>query len=159
MLPIPESEGSERNRKDREEGGQNSPNPEFLRQGEPIKNWIVSNLGDNQNLNVLASVDFVLAQLEALENISCALLDEGQIRFYTRSQLLCDVHISNARAKLRMMCARLAAMCNDQGQEISPYGGQAEFMYEISPGKFVWAKLYTANTPDDQKFILEKQSQ
>jgi hypothetical protein len=59
-----------------------------------------------------------------------------------------------ARSVLRMICARLAVICNERtATDISPYGDKADLDYDVQDHKH-WSISFT-NTPDRQEFLIE----
>lgn len=52
------------------------------------------------------------------------------------------------------MCARLAAICNESGQNVSPYGGLTAFQRRLGTGEPINYLLYFENTPGHPTFSL-----
>lgn len=85
---------------------------------------------------------------------------EAQVRVmglaHASSQALptCLVEHEAAQRVLRMICARLGAICKERtASDISPYGDKAELDYEIQDHNH-WIISFT-NTPDRQEFLIE----
>lgn len=118
-----------------------------------IEDWVKRNLSNNQDLDVDITVQLLLTQMEILQTISCN-ASEDRLFFYRRQQQLCSIALANARSKLRMMCARLAMICREQGQDVSPYGGETEFAHEVSQGTSLRIGLKFMNRADHHEFAL-----
>ena len=95
--------------------------------------------------------------------IRCSLVAENSLRFDMPNLDSCDVEVDACRGKLRMLCARLHALC-DAGRDssVSPYGGEG--IIEKRPsnptnGNSVthdpqhWIARFK-NTPGEQEFTV-----
>jgi len=132
---------------------------EVERQSCLFRDLVELNLANGRQVNVVGFVDQILALAAGSGSIRCSLANENALRIGTQFDVSCEVHLQNAKAKLRALCARLATVCNAEvGHVVSPYGGEAEFDYVSSPGKRTRFKLQFANTPDSQQFSVEAQS-
>src|SRR5262245_45847142 len=70
-------------------------------------------------------VDELLLLARGEGEIQCKCANDDALRFVLSSaQAVFDVPGDDARGKLRMMCARLAKLCEENGQEFLPYGGE-----------------------------------
>ena len=65
---------------------------------------------------------------------------------------ICSFH--DARHKLRMVCARIAALCNERTSgSVNPYGGAGQFIHTDEAGAVVCSAEFQ-NTPDKQWLAL-----
>ncbi len=89
-----------------------------------IENLVQQRL-TGRKVNVPEVVDQLLALADTVGEIRCTLAGGDRLRFEIHDQAPCEVPLDLAKTKLRTMCARLAALCNNcGGQQVSPYGGE-----------------------------------
>ncbi len=69
-------------------------------------------------------VDEILALASREGGIRCTFAANDALRFTISKEADFEVPVDRARGKLRMMCARLAKLCQENGQEFLPYGGE-----------------------------------
>ena len=106
-----------------------------------------------RTVDIAGFVDELLAAADA-GAIRCSLASEASLRFEIGSEW-CEVEIDACRGKLRMLCARLSALCNESGgPPVSPYGGEGT----IRPARFnvhpqAWSVRFK-NTPDAQELSI-----
>jgi len=101
-------------------------------------------------------VDQLFCLAEQLGSIYCTYLTENSLRFRSHEDALCDVILSRARCKVRMICARLSVACEERGsREVSPYGDTVEFPEIQAEGSSTqrWS-VHFMNTPDKQEFTI-----
>jgi hypothetical protein len=80
--------------------------------------------------------------------LRCTLATDQQLRFEVPDQTPLDVSLDFARGKLRMLCARLGVLCQENGNpEVSPYGGEGTIEPKHRTVRF-------KNTPDEQEFTI-----
>jgi hypothetical protein len=90
-----------------------------------IRNLVKRTLADNHNVDGVEFVDQLLLVAAEVGEIKCTIADEGGLRFQTPDQVAWTVTVDRARSKLRMVCARLAALCLEGGtRDVSIYGGE-----------------------------------
>ncbi len=78
-----------------------------------------------RKLDVEGFTDQLLVLAEQVGEIRCALATDRILRLEIDGRDSCDVDMDRAKAKLRMLCARLGVLCNQSGQpEVSLYGGE-----------------------------------
>jgi hypothetical protein len=103
-------------------------------------------------VDVVGMVRLLLDAARDAGEICCRLSPDGAgLRFeFPQSTLVEDVSLDRARAKLRMMCARLAVLCREHGApDVSPYGGEGE----VESGGGVWHVRFV-NTPSQHEFTI-----
>jgi hypothetical protein len=103
-----------------------------------------------QTVAVEEFVEGILALASDHAGLNCSLANEKALRFRWAGGMA-DVPLAAAKAKLRMVCARLATLCTEAGQDVSPYGGEGELE---APGKRTVLKVKVVNTPDRQEFEI-----
>ncbi len=79
-----------------------------------------------RKIDPVGVVDALLALVLPEGELRCTCAGNGALRFTIADPRLdFEVPVDRARAKLRMMCARLGVLCNDSGgQDVSLYGGE-----------------------------------
>ena len=109
-------------------------------------------------IDAVGFVDQLFVLAAQVGEVKCALAREGCLRFQVPDEASCDVEVDAAKGKLRMMCARLGVLCNEQsGREVSPYGGEAAFAYELPPGTPLTWNVRFKNAPAEQEFLIAAQ--
>jgi hypothetical protein len=92
---------------------------------EKMSDLVKRTLADNHNVDGVKFVDQLLLVAAEVGEIKCTVADERGLRFQTPGQVAWTVKVKRARSKLRMLCARLAALCREGGtREVSIYGGE-----------------------------------
>lgn len=89
-----------------------------------VRELIERNLSDDHDVDAVQFVDRLLLLASEIGVIKCALANERAWRFELPSQPACEVEMSRAKSKLRLVCARLAKMCHDNDHEFILYGGE-----------------------------------
>lgn len=90
-----------------------------------IRELVQVNLSVNPKVDVVRFMDQLLLVASEVGEIRCTLANEGELRFQLPNQPAWQVELERARAKLRMLCARLGVLCHESGDlEVSLYGGE-----------------------------------
>jgi hypothetical protein len=141
---------------------------------QPIRELIKTYLADNRNVDGVQFIDQLLLLAAEAGEIKCTLAGDGSLRFQIPEQPPWEIELERAKAKLRMLCARLGVLCNETGdQEVSLYGGEGTIKKETSleslndrgrsslAGTSLAAPLVTKqwkvrfkNTPSEQEFTI-----
>jgi hypothetical protein len=74
-------------------------------------------------VNVPGFIDQLLELTAAVNEVRCTLVGRDGLRFEVPGQGPWEVPLDHAKAKLRSMCARVAVLCREGGQDVSLYGG------------------------------------
>lgn len=113
--------------------------------------------------DVVSVVDRLIMVARDVREIKCTLASSQSLRFEIPGQKASEVHIDRAKGILRAICARLAVLCRDSGQEFSPYGGEGVIKAEVvrsvelsNHGGEGW-KVRFKNTTDEQEFTIQAQ--
>jgi hypothetical protein len=86
---------------------------------------VAAHLADNHHADVVRFTDELLLVAVKVGEVKCALASADKMRFESPGQDAWDVELGRAKSKLRMLCARLAVLCNENGaREVSIYGGE-----------------------------------
>ncbi len=116
-------------------------------------------LGSNADLNVRDFVNEFLLLAPRFDELSCRALNDDALVFVGNGSRICIAEIPNARGKLRMICARLAAICNEQkAGRTSAYGGESELEVRIGVNDIHAFSLRFVNTQAQQEFDLVRES-
>jgi len=90
-----------------------------------IRELVNAYLFDNHKVDGVQFIDQLLLLACEVGEIQCNLAGERKLRFQIPDQQMWEVELDRAKAKLRMLCARLGVLCNEAGdQDISLYGGE-----------------------------------
>src|SRR5437588_11724407 len=81
-------------------------------------------MSDNHQFVGVRFVDEMLLLASDVGQIKCEQVNDRRLRFQIPDQPACEVELERAKAKLRMLCARLGVLCNESGQDVSLYGGE-----------------------------------
>jgi hypothetical protein len=108
-----------------------------------------------REIDIEGFVDELLATTTEAGPMRCSLASERALRFEVRDEAF-EVELDACRGKLRMLCARLSVLCNEQPDAtVSPYGGEG--IIRLAPpngkGPHQWTARFT-NTPDAQEFMI-----
>ncbi len=88
-----------------------------------IRAFVQENLAHDHRVAVVEFVDRLLAAVVEAGEISCCLAGDHGLSFRTPEEHW-DVDVGLAKAKLRIICARLGVLCNESGCDVSLYGGE-----------------------------------
>ncbi|MCI0638000.1 MAG: hypothetical protein L0Y72_16745 [Gemmataceae bacterium] len=101
-----------------------------------------------RKIDIFAFIDELLDIAKECREIRCRLETDQSLHFELGDQA-CAIDVDAARGKLRMLCARLSALCHDaNGDAVMPYGGLGTIK---SAGMTVRFK----NTPDEHEFSIK----
>lgn len=108
-----------------------------------------------RKIDVVEFMTGLLSLARETGEIHCSLATEHSLRFGIANQAH-DVALDAARGKLRMLCARLSALCDEAGSgTVSPYGGEGIIHAPSHNG--VEAGHWTVrfkNTPSEHEFTI-----
>jgi len=91
-------------------------------------------------------MDELLAIATHVGELSCRLAADQGLRFELRDSEPFEVDVDRNRGKLRMLCARLAVLCQESGTEFLLYGGEGSI-------RNAW-KARWMNTPGEHWFTI-----
>ena len=145
-----------------------------------IRELVDAYLSDNHNVNGIEFIDQILRLATKVGAIDCTLAGDRRLSFQIAGEPTWQVEVDRARAKLRMLCARLGVLCNECGdQDVSLYGGEGLIQREIPtdnlgrssgsgvgcstgtsvappPSSAQW-KVRFKNTPSEHEFSIHAQ--
>jgi hypothetical protein len=99
-----------------------------------IQELVNSRLRDNHDVDGVGFMDELLQLAWELAEIRCQLADEDHLRFEFQDRTAWECQLGRAKSKLRLLCARLAVLCNESGgQDISIYGGEGVIREKRQP--------------------------
>lgn len=109
-----------------------------------------------RTIDVVGFVDEILALAAESGAIRCCLASESALRFELGDEV-CEVELDSCRGKLRMLCARLAVLCNEtEGAAVSPYGGKGAIRTPSHNGSGLrQCAVRFENTPADHGFSID----
>lgn len=110
-----------------------------------------------RNFCIVESVEQLLIIATRFEVFECVFESKDSLRFLLPGESI-SVRVDRAKVKLRTMCARLAALVNEQGtgEIISPYGGEGRLAFRAKSGESAHFQLRFENTPEKQEFHLTR---
>jgi hypothetical protein len=97
-----------------------------------IRELVTAHLSDNHNVDGIQFIDRLLWLAFEVGEIDCRLTSEGKLRFRIPDRAVCDVELDRAKAKLRLLCARLGVLCRESGAQVSIYGGEGIVRKEVA---------------------------
>jgi hypothetical protein len=119
-------------------------------------------LADERSPNILGFMEQLFSLAAESGTVVCDYHGEGVLRFSighkgmpggTANPSACFLNHQAAKSIVRMLCARLGAICQQQtGKPISFYGDSADIDYDVS-GHRRWTISFI-NTPEQQKFAI-----
>jgi hypothetical protein len=110
---------------------------------------------DGRKGSAVAFVEQLLPVAAGIGHLYCSLARDDALRFESKGRLLCEVELLAAKGKLRMVCARLAVICQEHtGRELQPYGDDVSFASEALPDRGRW-HIRFVNTTSKQEFDIE----
>jgi hypothetical protein len=120
-------------------------------------------LADPRQPNIIGFVDELFRVASEHGSVGGAFAGDGKLRFYLQCDrgseicqdpAACVVKLAAARSILRMICARLAALCQELLKSaVSVYGDRTVIQYPSTDTKR-WNVSF-CNTPERQEFSLE----
>jgi hypothetical protein len=110
-------------------------------------------------------VDELLVIAQQVGEVRCSPATDHGLRFQLGDRAPFEVDLDRHRGKLRMLCARLAVLCHESGDECKLYGGEgtirktrildrSESADQSDPRSLSW-KARWSNTPERQEFTLQ----
>jgi hypothetical protein len=111
----------------------------------------------------VAFVDELLAIAEQEGEVRCSPAEDHGLRFEVRGREPFEVDLDANRGKLRMLCARLAVLCQESGSDFMPYGGEGKIRRvnkldstdgAMSPCS-ITVKANWTNTPGKHEFVIQ----
>jgi hypothetical protein len=99
-------------------------------------------------------VDQLLAIVRQVGEIHCCAAGDQGLRFELPSRKPFEVALDGSRGKLRMLCARLAVLCQENGHDCTVYGGEGTIRREFESNSVSWSVLWY-NTPDRHEFTIQ----
>jgi hypothetical protein len=91
---------------------------------ESVRKLVSTYLLDEHKVHGAEFVDALLLVAFEAGDIKCSLTSEDHLKFDVHGEPTFTVAVARAKSKLRALCARLSALCNESGdQDVSPYGG------------------------------------
>lgn len=90
-----------------------------------IRELVKECLDDSHNVRGVEFIDQLLPLASETGEIACTLASDCKLRFEIPGLPAWEVELERAKAKLRMLCARLSVLCNENAhQDVSIYGGE-----------------------------------
>lgn len=90
-----------------------------------IRELARAHITENRMFDGVGFIDQLLLVASEVGEIKCTLAGQRELRFQLSDQPPWEVELDRAKSKLRMLCARLAKLCQDSGGEFIVYGGEA----------------------------------
>jgi len=126
-----------------------------------IRELVNANLQEDRNVDGVRFIDGLFELASDLGEIRCTLAGERGLRFETLDRPAFEVEVNRAKAKLRMLCARLSVLCQESGSQCSPFGGEGCVSQKsgspesgaVAVSQHVWNVRFK-NTPSDQEFVI-----
>jgi hypothetical protein len=111
--------------------------------------------------DIVAVADRLLAIAREAGEIRCQSAGAQHLRFEIPHQEPWETQLDAGKGRLRAICARLAKLCEESGQEFLPYGGEGTIQRSLSAsmtnhGCQTW-KARWKNTMHEQEFIIQAQ--
>jgi hypothetical protein len=91
-------------------------------------------------------VEELLAIADQVGEVRCSPVADQGLRFELRGSDPFEVDLDANRSKLRMLCARLAVLCQESGHDFMLYGGEGTIRQTT--------KVRWTNTPGKHEFII-----
>jgi hypothetical protein len=103
--------------------------------------------------DILRVMNRLFSLIPEIEGLHVFPVDNQKLSFVFENGMRLSLDVPDARGRLRMMCARLHVLWNEQsGQSVSPYGDKAEFeMLRPGADRRRW-QLDFVNTAGRQEF-------
>ena len=110
-----------------------------------LEDLVVSKVREGK-IDIVEFVDELLAIARSVGELECTLSTDRLLRFRVRDHEPFEIPLERALGRLRMICARLAVLCQESGSEFMPYGGEGVI-------RKTWKARWT-NTTGTQEFTL-----
>jgi hypothetical protein len=116
-----------------------------------------------RKIDLVPVVDQFLMLARDVGEIKCTLASDDHLRFEIPGQDAVEVSLDCALGKLRTMCARLAVLCHESGQDLFLYGGEGIIRKDCTNHSVgsasnheqrTW-KVRFKNTTDQQEFTIQ----
>jgi hypothetical protein len=130
-----------------------------------IEQLVRDNLA-GKKVDGIAFVDELLSLAQQVGELRCGPAGDHGLRFEVRGSDPFEVGLDANMGKLRMLCARLAVLCQENGHEFMPYGGEGLVRRSASvangnagasiPRIVEWRARWT-NTPGRPEFTIHHQ--
>lgn len=139
-----------------------APSANLLR--EKIARWVQDHLA-GRNADIVTAVDQLLLLARETGELRCVPAGDRELRFEFPDQEPLEIRLEIARSRLRTVCARLAFLCHESGQEFEPYGGEGTIERAVpcgsadetaNHGRRTW-KVRWKNTTAAQEFTIQAQ--
>ena len=111
--------------------------------------------------DIVAMVDELLSIAAEGGEIRATISKDHRLRFEFGLNESCEFESDLARSRLRTICARLAKIVQESGQEFLPYGGEGIIrmpgtvgLTNGAPKPMTW-KARWKNTTDAQEFVIQ----
>jgi hypothetical protein len=129
--------------------------------GQQIRQLVVEHLG-GRNVNGRSFIDEILVLAHRVGVVRCTPVEERGLRFELSGREPFEVDLDANHGKLRMLCARLAVLCQENGYPFMPYGGEGiirkpvagSFTISADESTAEWTARWT-NTPGRHEFTIE----
>jgi hypothetical protein len=120
-----------------------------------IRELVQATLVDNHHVDGVGFIDQLFPIVSGVGAVCCTLAGEGRIRFRLAQEPAWEVELGRAKTKLRMLCARLGVICQEQnGRFVSLYGDEADVELPTAlPAGRRWHVRFK-NTPSEQEFTI-----
>jgi hypothetical protein len=115
-------------------------------------------------IDAVTFVEELLAIATQVGEVTCSPVDDRGLRFELAGSEPLEVNLEGNRGKLRMLCARLAVLCHESGDELMLYGGDGT-VRRMAKGELgnrggepivyslAW-KAHWSNTPGKHEFTI-----
>jgi hypothetical protein len=146
--------------------------------GRKIRDLVTAHLSNNPNVDGVQFIDHLLSLTFEVGEIECRLAGDDNLRFCVLDRPVCEVVLNRAKAKLRLLCARLGVLCRESGApNVSLFGGEGIIRRELamedpslpsgpdvvrtgatslaSPSISGEWKVRFKNTPSEQEFTIQ----
>jgi hypothetical protein len=118
-----------------------------------------------RKIDGISFVEELLDIASEMGEVRCSPAADHGLRFELCGSAPFEVGLDGNRGKLRMLCARLAVLCQESGQEFMPYGGEGTIRRtrkadltdgasEHIPNAGTW-QVRWANTPGQHEFTIQ----
>jgi hypothetical protein len=114
-------------------------------------------------VDLVSFVDEILVAAHEAGGLECTLGPERQFRFRIPGCAGFEIKIERALGRLRTICARLSAISQESGHDVSPYGGEGVIRRTLvaasngTPAVVTNFQLRFHNTTGQQDFALTAQ--
>jgi hypothetical protein len=116
-----------------------------------IQDLVVTFLADEKEPNIVGFVDQLFPLAHEWKHLRIELRGPEQLQVQLADGEPMGVPLLRAKGKLRMMCARLAVICEEQlGGPPPLYGGDALLAWPLPGGGTMSCRVLFQNTPGDQ---------